>query len=248
MRLTNEVYLVGGGFLGFGLSGHYDCHMYVIDGGAELALVDAGLGLPGDLDLILDNMRADGLESRRLRRLLLTHYHGDHIGGAREIWERFGVEVIAPAEAAEAIRNADEEITSLRAARALGGYPADYRLKPCPVHRELREGDAIAVGGLELTAWETPGHCRGHISYLLQGAQRRYLFGGDLIFWGGKISLINTHDASLADYAASIRKLMALSFDALLPGHLSISLREGKRHVEQAAEEFNRLGVPRNYI
>ena len=45
MRLTRSVYLVGGGTLAFGLSDDYDCHVYVIDGGEEMALVDAGAGI-----------------------------------------------------------------------------------------------------------------------------------------------------------------------------------------------------------
>lgn len=44
MRLTQDVALVGGGNAGFGLSAPLDCHVYLLDGGDELALVDAGVG------------------------------------------------------------------------------------------------------------------------------------------------------------------------------------------------------------
>ena len=43
MKLTDDVYLVGGGDYGFNLTHRLDCHTYLIDGGGELALVDAGL-------------------------------------------------------------------------------------------------------------------------------------------------------------------------------------------------------------
>ena len=46
MKLTDDVYLVGGGDYGFNLTHRLDCHTYPIDGGDELALVDAGFG-PG---------------------------------------------------------------------------------------------------------------------------------------------------------------------------------------------------------
>ena len=39
-----------------------------------------------------------------------------------------------------------------------------------------------------------------------------------------------------------------LEFDALLPGHHMISLENGRRHVEAAARDFNRIGLPRDLL
>ena len=64
MQLSDEVYLVGGGDYGFNLSHRLDCHTYVVDGGDELVLIDAGFG-PGT-DEILANMRRDGLDPARV--------------------------------------------------------------------------------------------------------------------------------------------------------------------------------------
>ena len=36
MRLSDRVYLVGGGSLGFGISHELDCHVYLVDGGSEM--------------------------------------------------------------------------------------------------------------------------------------------------------------------------------------------------------------------
>ena len=44
MRLTPDVCLVGGGMFGFGLTSPGDCHVYLLDGGDELVLIDAGIG------------------------------------------------------------------------------------------------------------------------------------------------------------------------------------------------------------
>ena len=54
MKLTNDLHVVGGGRFGFGLSGILDCHVYVVNGGSELALIDPGLGLPGDFAFVID--------------------------------------------------------------------------------------------------------------------------------------------------------------------------------------------------
>lgn len=249
MKLTRDAYVVGGGRFGFGISGPLDCHVYVIDGGnGELALIDPGLGLPGDFELVLQNMREDGLDPQRVRKLILTHYHCDHVGAAREAFERLDVEVIASQLAAPVIRTGDERAVALDVAKAAGFYPADYHLPPCPVHRAVREGDQIQVGNLTLDVWETPGHCDGHLSFLMRGGDRTYLIGADLVFWGGRILLQNIHDCRIDAYAASVAKVVKLDFEALLPGHLQISLRNGKQHIEQAAAAFSQLGVPPNLM
>lgn len=249
MKLTRDVYVVGGGRFGFGISGPLDCHVYVLDGGnGELALVDPGLGMPGDFDLVLQNMRDDGLDPSRVRKLILTHYHCDHVGAAAEACARLDAEVIASYIAAPVIRTGDEQAVALDVAKAAGFYPPDYHLPPCPVHRELREGDQLQVGQLSLDVWETPGHCDGHLSFHIHGGDRTYLLGADLVFWGGRILLQNIHDCRIDAYASSVAKAAALDFDALLPGHLQISLRGGKQHVDQAAAAFRQLGVPPNLM
>ena len=62
MRLTRDIYLVGGGNLGFNLSNDADCHMYAIVSEEEIVLVDAGLG-PG-IDQVIENMHEDGLDPK----------------------------------------------------------------------------------------------------------------------------------------------------------------------------------------
>jgi hydroxyacylglutathione hydrolase len=69
-----------------------------------------------------------------------------------------------------------------------------------------------------------------------------------LVFWGGTIIAQNIPDCSIQEYAASTIKLANVEFDALLPGHFTISLKDGKRHVERAATQFGKLMIPRNAI
>ena len=247
MRLTREVYLVGGGAtFGFGLSDDPDCHVYLIDGGDHYALIDCGLADGASLDRITENIVREGLDLSKLKTLILTHYHMDHAGGAAKIRERFGLEVWAPREAAEVLRTADEQAVALDVAKQAGMYPADYRFEPVAVDRELDEGDVLRVGDLELRTIATPGHCNGHVSYLMQGAERRYLFAGDAVFAGGRVVWQNIHDCSVPLTVASIRKLRDVEFDALLPGHAAVILDDGKRHVAFAAEQCDKLALPKN--
>lgn len=247
MRLTRDVALVGGGNLGFNLSAPLDCHVYLLDGGDELALVDAGVGdVAGDSSAILANIAEDGFDPGRISRLLLTHYHADHAGGAAELREHLGLTVHGSELTASALAAGDEDAISLPFAKAAGFYPADYRFRACPAAADLSERRPFRVGRLTVTPFATPGHCRGHVSLLVEGGDRRYLIGGDLIFFGGTIIAQNIPDCSIQEYAASARKMADVPFDALLPGHLSISLRDGKRHVDRAAAAFNQLMIPRN--
>jgi hydroxyacylglutathione hydrolase len=249
MKLREDIYLVGGGNLGFNLSGALDCHIYLLDGGDELALVDTGLGDAASLAQVLANIEADGIDPARITKLILTHYHADHAGGAAAWAERLGLKVFGSPLTAQAISTGDEAMIALDVARRAGFYPADYTLRPCPVEGVLREGESFRVGALTLHPIETPGHCRGHLSFLLDSpSASRALLGADLVFHGGTILLQNIHDCSIEEYAASVFKVAELDFDAFFPGHFAFSLRDGKRHVLAAASAFRQLGVPRNVL
>ena len=80
MQITDRIYLVGSGRMGFDLTDALDCHVWLLDGGDAYALVDAGAGR--DVDQILDRVREDGLDPGRIGTVLLTHAHADHSGGA----------------------------------------------------------------------------------------------------------------------------------------------------------------------
>jgi hydroxyacylglutathione hydrolase len=250
MKLTRDIALVGGGDTGFNLSAPLDCHIYLIDGGdGQLALVDAGLGSRhGDTAGILGNVEGDGYDPGNIRNLYLTHYHGDHAGACKEMKDRLGCEIHGSPLTADCISRGDEEVISLPFARQAGFYPADYRLEACPVIPSLIDGESFTVGRLKVTPFDTPGHCRGHVSLLVEGGDRTYLIAGDLVFWGGTIIAQNIHDCSIQEYGASVLRMAQVEFDALLPGHFTISLRDGKRHMDRAAKQFGQLMIPRNAV
>ena len=252
MKLSEDISVVGGGNTGFNISAPLDCHIYLVNGGkGEVALVDAGMGgTYGETEHILDNIRRDGYEPHRITKLYLTHYHADHAGGAWDWLERFpGIEVVGSPLTSKVLNFGDEAAIALPEARAAGMYPGDYVLKPCAVSPGFLDSRSFRFGGLTITPFDTPGHCDGHVSLLIEGGELSYFVGGDLIFWGGTIISQNIHDCSIQNYRDSIiRMAKTVEFDALLPGHLTISMRNGKRHLEQAVRVFDRLGVPRNAV
>ena len=77
--MTERISVVGGGASGLGISHPLDPNVYLLSGGEELALVDAGAGR-GE-DRILDNVRSLGYEPGQIKHIFLTHAHADHAGG-----------------------------------------------------------------------------------------------------------------------------------------------------------------------
>jgi glyoxylase-like metal-dependent hydrolase (beta-lactamase superfamily II) len=242
MRLIDGVHLVGGGDLGFGLSHRSDGHMYAIASGGEVALIDVGTGL--DTDSVVRHLRDDSLDPAAISRLFVTHYHPDHAGGLASWRRHTGATTFAGRDGASAIEAGDEETCGLAAGRRARLYPQDWRLEPCPVDTRLDDGWSVDIGELRLLAISTPGHCRGHMSFLLTGAPVSVLFSGDAVFWGGAVVLQNVPDVSIPESAESLERLAQLEFDGLLPGHLAISLSNGRRHVEAAVEHFRNLRLP----
>jgi hydroxyacylglutathione hydrolase len=242
MKITDQIYLVGSGRLGFDLTDEYDCHVYLLDGGDECVLIDAGAGR--DVDAILARIVADGIALSRVRHLLLTHAHADHAGGAAALRERLGLRVAASPETAQFVRAGDEQAISRAAARLAGVYPRDYRFTACPVDVELRDGAVYQVGDLALAVIATPGHAVGQVSFGLRGPAGLDLFCGDTLFHGGKILLQNTWDCSVQDSCRSIERLAALDLAGLYPGHLAFAVQRGGRYVEQALGAIRQLLPP----
>jgi len=242
MKIADRIHIVGSGRLGFNLTDDFDCHVYLLDGGDEYALIDAGGGR--DLAGILSQIEIDGLDVRRVRKLLLTHAHADHAAGAAGLKTQLGLEVYASPLAARYVREGDERAISLDAARRAGVYPSDFAFVPCPVNQEASEGASIQVGDLTVEVLETPGHASGHLSYVLRRNGFTSVFCGDAVFFGGKILLQGTWDCSIQESIRSVEKLAALSIDRLFPGHLTFSLRHGRRQVDQAMQAIANLLPP----
>src|SRR6266542_3501144 len=156
MKIAPDIHIVGSGQAGFGLTDDYDCHVYLLDGGTEYALIDAGGGR--DTDGILRLIEGDGIDSKRVKYLLLTHAHADHAAGAAGLRERLGIRVIASPEVAKIIAAGDARAASLEAAKQAGGYPPDFAYPACPVDDTLSDGSTLRVGELEIEAVATPGH------------------------------------------------------------------------------------------
>ena len=244
--MTERISVVGGGATGLGISHALDPNVYLLSGGEELALVDAGAG-PGE-DRILENVRALGYEPGQIGHIFLTHAHADHAGGAASLAERLGARVYLSELEREALENADEEALGLSIARRNGYYPEDYRLRPCKVDVILRGDEKLRCGDLELTVIPTPGHSTGSICFLAEAEEGVALFAGDTVFAGGRISLIVAPGSDLLAMQESVTYLGGLNVTSLLPGHGIFPLEGGQEHIDQAVEAFSTMLPPRSIL
>jgi hydroxyacylglutathione hydrolase len=246
VRLTQRISVVGGGATGLGISHFLDPNVYLLSGGEELALVDAGAGW-GE-DRILDNVRSLGYEPERIKHIFLTHAHADHAGGAASLAERLGAQVYLSELEREALATADEEALGLSIARRNGFYPEDYRLHPCKVDVTLRGDERLRCGDLELVVIPTPGHSTGSVCFLVDTGEGAALFAGDTVFAGGRISLLVAPGSDLLAMQESVASLRGLSVASLLPGHGIFPLEGGQEHIDQAVEAFSTMLPPRSIL
>jgi glyoxylase-like metal-dependent hydrolase (beta-lactamase superfamily II)/8-oxo-dGTP pyrophosphatase MutT (NUDIX family) len=172
---------------------HTNC--YVV-GGHELVVIDPASPYEDEqtaLDELIDTLVRD--EGRRVREIIATHLHPDHVGGIEHLANRLGVPVAA------------HPIT----ARALEGTVR--------VDRLIEDGERIELEGppdITLHAVHTPGHARGHLCFFEE--RNRALITGDLIVGLGTV-VIDPPEGNMADYLASLARVRALEPTAIFGAH-----------------------------
>ncbi|UUP16325.1 MBL fold metallo-hydrolase [Nitratireductor thuwali] len=145
-----------------------------------------------------------------IEAIWLTHGHIDHAGGAMDLKEALGVDLIGPHEA-------DRELLSNLEAQARMFGLAEPVRNVTP-DRYLAEGDTVAFAGHDFEVFHCPGHAPGHVVFY--NAAARFAHVGDVLFSGS----VGRTDLPGGDHAALIRsikeKLLPLGDDVgFLCGH-----------------------------
>lgn len=192
---------------------------YAIRGSAGWALVDTGsAGFAAD---ILDGLRTLGAHPGDLREIVLTHSHNDHTGSAAALAAATGARVLAGAADAPVIRGEIPEPPPVLEDWERPLYetitcsPALLPAPPCPVDRELSDGDTLDWGE-EVRIIHVPGHTAGSIACHLPDSG--VLFTGDTIANVGQL-MLGVFNVDRKQAEASFRKQAALDVETACFGH-----------------------------
>ena len=177
----------------------------------ETIVIDPAGDVP-KIEEMLDILHAN------LKYIVLTHCHGDHVGGVNELRDKYGGTILLHRICKKNINNQDIMLT-------------EYIGMPEVILNDLRtvdDKDLIHVGNVEIEIIHTPGHTSGGIS--LYCKEHDMLFSGDTIFRGtwGRTDLPT---GSLEDIMNSIiKKILPLPDNTIIyPGHgLPTTIREEK--------------------
>lgn len=147
-----------------------DNYAVLLKDGETVVLVDAPEAAP-----IVAALASRGW---RLTDILITHKHGDHVGGVEELKERYGATVYGPAAEAAHIPGLD---------------------------RPLSEGDVAAIGPWRFETIATPGHTKGHVVF--HEPREKWLFSGDTLFVMGCGRLFEDTPAAMWDSLSKLAAL-----------------------------------------
>lgn len=183
-----------------------NCYVIQDEKTKETMIIDPG-NTSNELIELLDAMQV------KMKYILLTHCHGDHINGVQKIKEKYGGKILIHIKDAEGLKNININLST------------HIGLEPIILQEDARinDGDLIHVGELEFKVIHTPGHTCGSIS--LYCKEENMVFSGDTLFRGswGRIDLPTS---SFSDIIESItNKLMKLPEDTIVyPGHRKINI------------------------
>jgi glyoxylase-like metal-dependent hydrolase (beta-lactamase superfamily II) len=196
-------------------------HAYLWRDPDGLTLIDTGL--PGSAAPIADAIRQTGGQRAGLRRLVLTHFHADHIGSAAEIAAWGGVEVLAHHADAPFIRagatGPAPDLTDRERPiydQTMSQIPAKPVVPP-RIDRELADGDGLGFGD-GAVAVAVPGHTPGSLAVHLP--EHRILFTGDAAARSPDGTVIcGAFNVNRVEAAASLRRLASLDTTVACFGH-----------------------------
>src|SRR5437870_10112630 len=161
-------------------------NQYVV-GRDSVVVIDVALSADSNMDGIIE--QAEAMGAKKIEKILLTHIHSDHCGGALALRKRCGAKL------------------GIHRSRAgyLGGEDFQYD-----------DNDRVAFGGGELQVLHTPGHESGHCCFYESGD--KVLFSGDNILGYGT-AVIHPPDGNMTDYLKSLERLLEFNISLVLPGH-----------------------------
>jgi glyoxylase-like metal-dependent hydrolase (beta-lactamase superfamily II) len=187
-------------------------NVYIVISGKELAVIDTGTG--GNAKKTVEYIQKIGYQPTDVMAIVITHFHMDHTGSAKELKDILPNAKVAAHEADADYISGKKSLPKPKNLlfRAVSAF---IKLEPVAVDILLKENDKIA----QLTVFHAPGHTPGSIALLDEN--RKAIFVGDTLRYDGEKVTGAPEQYTLDPTQAkeSIQKIAQMSFEIMLPGH-----------------------------
>jgi glyoxylase-like metal-dependent hydrolase (beta-lactamase superfamily II) len=197
----------------------YDSNVYLIEDEDPL-VVDTGSGM----------FAATTLEEisrivplRTVGRIVLTHCHYDHLGGAARFQKATGGRVYLHEAEAMPIMAGDDSLTI---SAMFGASKRQLDLEP------LKTGQRLGTGSAEFEVLHSPGHSPGSI--VLYDKPSSSGIVGDTLFCDGGVGRWDLPGGNLAELIQSLKRVQGLGLKNMYPGHGPYTEGDAANHVRLA--------------
>ncbi len=186
------------------IPGFVNCYTY--SEGGETFLIDTGISRKAKS--IVRAFKGSNVPMARVGKILLTHWHADHMGGAAYLVENFHLPLACHVDDAPFVDGRVKDPTPLLLRLFM-------RIHHAPVTTSLKDGDRVGP----LLVVHTPGHTPGEVVYY--HPTRKILFSGDaLVERKGQLTMPAVRFANSLERAVkSLSRIRELDVEVLLPGH-----------------------------
>jgi metallo-beta-lactamase class B len=205
-RIAGNLYYVG----------TYDLACYLITTRKGNILINTGLA--ASEQQIKENVKALGFKFRRIKILLNTQAHYDHLGAMAAIKKKTRAKLMVNEKDAAEVKSGGSSDY------ALGGNNSTFI--PLTPNRLLHDGDTIKLGNMQLAMLHHPGHTKGSCSFLftVTDEQKNYkvlIANMPTIVTDSSFAAIPAYPEIAADYAYTLKAMKNISFDIWLASHAS---------------------------
>ena len=162
----------------------------------ECVVIDPASFYPEEKELLLSYIKDNSL---KIKHILNTHLHFDHIFGVNMLASQFGLGVQCHPDDLFLL----EDIAGQMQLFGLSGGEVDYKPE---IGHWLDEGDIITFGNQSLKVFHTPGHSPGSVSFYHEADG--CVFSGDLLFYAG----VGRTDLPRGSYEALVQSIETKMF------------------------------------
>ncbi len=209
--ILKRIKVNAGGMMGI------NCYIIQDEETKETMVIDPG-GSFEKIEEMLDVIEA------KVKYILLTHCHGDHIGAVKQVKEKYGGKILIHRFDEEGLKTPEINLSSHI---GIGEVSIEEDAR-------LDDGDILHIGKLEFKVIHTPGHTIGSICLYCE--EEKLLFSGDTLFRGswGRTDLPTSSMEQIMDSITN--KLMHLPEDTIVyPGHRKIyNNKRGRTNIFRA--------------